>query len=434
MPITSTETLYAHFLQHPLACTDTRNIQKDCIFFALKGPSFNGNTFAAQALASGAAFAVIDEPAYATDPRCLLVDDVLRALQDLARFHRHALKLPVVGITGSNGKTTTKELLAAVLSKKYRTLYTKGNLNNHIGVPLTLLSLDTSHEMAVIEMGANHQQEIALLSSIAEPNYGLITNVGLAHLEGFGGPEGVLKGKTELYDFLQATGGTAFVLADDERLVKRAAGLKKTVLYGTKGNPAIKGTLLDAAPFVRFSWSAPGIAAHDVTTQMVGDYNLPNLLAAITCGLELGVSPAAIDEAIAGYVPDMNRSQVIRKGSNTIIMDAYNANPSSMTAALRNFAAMGAPQKLVVLGDMLELGEEEQSLHQNIVNQLNELKLMNVLLVGPRFASCALLPGTISVTDSETAAKWIASQQLNDTLLLIKGSRGIRLEKVLEAL
>ncbi|TND04259.1 MAG: UDP-N-acetylmuramoyl-tripeptide--D-alanyl-D-alanine ligase [Bacteroidetes bacterium] len=434
MPAATTEQVYDLFKRQSRVCTDTRNIIPGSIFFALKGANFNGNSFAADAIKQGAAFAVIDEAAYDTGDHCLLVPDVLTALQDIARLHRRYTKIPVIAITGSNGKTTTKELVAAVLSKKFKTLFTQGNLNNHIGVPLTLLRITVADEMAVIEMGANHQQEIALLCSIAEPDSGMITNAGLAHLEGFGGPEGVLKGKTELFDFLRTKTGTAFVLSDDPRLTERAKGIQKIITYGVKNEAQVRGTLIAADPFVRFRWSSPGISTREVATQMVGDYNLPNMLAAISCGLEYGVSPEDIDAAVAGYIPDMNRSQVIRRGSNTIIMDAYNANPSSMTAALRNFAGMAGEHKLVILGDMLELGQDEKSLHQQIVNQLSELQLKNVLLVGSIFSGCSLSPGTVFVNDSGKATTWLKENPPQNSLVLVKGSRGTKLEKVLDAL
>lgn len=433
MPSATTEQIYVHFLQHPQVCTDTRKIIPGSIFFALKGANFNGNTFAAEALKQGAAYAVIDEAAFDGE-RCLLVSDVLSTLQDLGRMHRRQLGLPVIAITGSNGKTTTKELTAAVLSKKFKTLYTEGNLNNHIGVPLTLLRLSATHQIAVVEMGANHQKEIAALCAIAEPDAGMITNVGLAHLEGFGGPEGVLKGKTEMFDFLRNGSRTAFALADDPRITERAAGIHKVITYGTRNNPEIYGELLGADPFVRFRWQTPGIAVRTVNTQMVGGYNLPNMLAAISCGLSFGVTPEAIDEAIAAYVPDMNRSQVIRKGSNTIVMDAYNANPSSMTEALRNFAGMEGGNKLAILGDMLELGTESAFLHQSIIDQLTAMKIRHVLLVGPIFAACRLPEGAVVVTDSDKAGLWLKQHPPQHALILIKGSRGTKLERVLDAL
>ncbi|HET6991999.1 MAG TPA: UDP-N-acetylmuramoyl-tripeptide--D-alanyl-D-alanine ligase, partial [Bacteroidia bacterium] len=317
-----TEKLYDIFLRHPQVCTDTRNIIPGSIFFALKGGNFNGNTFAKEALSRGAALAVIDEKEYSDNENCFLVDDVLTALQNLARHHRQVLgkkKLRVFALTGSNGKTTTKELLARVLSKKFNTLFTKGNLNNHIGVPLTLLQLTAEHEMAVIEMGANHRKEIELLCSIAEPDFGLITNVGLAHLEGFGGAEGVLIGKTELFIDLKKRNGTAFALADDQRIVERASSLKH-ITYGTVDNSEVKGKLIAADPFVRFEWQANGIANHEVKTQMVGAYNLPNLIAACAAGFYFKIDTKEIDDAIASYAPDNNRSQVVKSGTNTILL------------------------------------------------------------------------------------------------------------------
>lgn len=435
--LTSTETLYEKFLLHPQVSTDTRNIHNGSIFFALKGENFNGNAFAAEALQKGAAYAVVDEANAVSSDRTLLVENVLQALQDLARHHRRTLGLPVIGITGSNGKTTTKELVAAVLAKKFRTLYTKGNLNNHIGVPLTLLSLTRDHEIAVVEMGANHQLEIKMLSEIAEPNYGLITNIGLAHLEGFGGPEGVLKGKTELFDFLRSHEGTAFVLADDPKLLEKSETITR-VLYGTLNNAEVQGRLLDAHPFVEFEWTSIRYktAAHTVQTKIVGTYNLPNMLAAVTVGLAFGVPAGDINAALESYVPEMNRSQVIEKNGNTIVMDAYNANPSSMVAALRNFKMMEADQKLIILGDMRELGDESNFLHETVIKEIQKLRLLDnsqLLLVGSEFKKHAPAPAA-TVPDSESAKLWLQQNRPENMLILVKGSRGMRLEKVLDVL
>jgi UDP-N-acetylmuramoyl-tripeptide--D-alanyl-D-alanine ligase len=429
---TSTETLYAHFLQHPQVCTDTRNIIAGGIFFALKGGNFNGNAFAAEALEKGAAYCVVDEANYATHSRCLLVDDVLIALQQLARHHRRQMPAKIFALTGSNGKTTTKELLARVLAQKFRTHATTGNLNNHIGVPLTLLALKPEHEIAVVEMGANHQQEIADLCAIAEPDYGLITNIGLAHLEGFGGPEGVLKGKTEMYDALRKRNGLVLVLADDARLIQRSEGMTR-VFYGTTDAAELKGVLLDATPFVQFSWSWQN-KQYNVDTKMVGTYNFPNMLAAATAGIVLGVTPEKISEALAAYVPANSRSQLIEKNGNTILLDAYNANPSSMTAAIINFSQMEAQHKFLILGDMFELGDQAAEEHQRVVDLLATQKLNSVILAGKNFAATTDSFGAIRVDDGAQAAAWLKDHPQTNTLMLIKGSRGMKLETVLEAI
>ncbi|HEU4716460.1 MAG TPA: UDP-N-acetylmuramoyl-tripeptide--D-alanyl-D-alanine ligase [Bacteroidia bacterium] len=434
MTFTDIPTLYGHYLRHPLVSTDTRTIPQGSLFFALKGGNFNGNKFAAQALEKGAAFAIVDEAECVSGDRFLLVPDVLQALQELARFHRDSLGkkgLNVFALTGSNGKTTTKELLARVLSVKYRTLFTQGNLNNHIGVPLTLLQLNETHEMAVVEMGANHQGEIRRLCGIADPDFGLITNIGLAHLEGFGGPEGVLKGKTELFEHLRKKNGTAFVLADDGRVMKIAEGMK-TITYGTNQHAGVRGNFISADPFVRFSWETDSVTAHEVESRMVGAYNLTNLLAACAAGFYFGVPATEIDEAIASYIPSNARSQMEKRGSNTLILDCYNANPSSMEAAIENISKMPAERKILVLGDMFELGEESAKEHQRIVNFIGEkTKSATVLLIGKLFGATKDDFGGIRLADTAEAAQWMKKNQPENSLILIKGSRGMKMENVL---
>lgn len=429
----STEQLYHVFLEYPKVSTDTRNIIPGSIFFALKGGNFNGNAFAEEAISKGAAYAVIDEKELAGDERHLLVNDVLIGLQDLARYHRQQLGkngLRVFGLTGSNGKTTTKELLARVLSKKFKTLFTEGNLNNHIGVPLTLLKLDGSHEMAVIEMGANHQKEIELLSSICEPDYGLITNVGLAHLEGFGGPEGVLKGKTELFRDLAKRNGIAFVLADDARLIENAAGLKQ-ITYGTNGKGEVTGKLIAADPFVRFEWSEKNIPAHEVKTQMAGAYNLPNLIAACAAGVYFEIPANEIDDAIASYAPSNARSQLEKRGTNSLILDYYNANPSSMEAAIENLSKIPAKNKMIVLGDMFELGDAAATEHQKVVNLVGEkIPEAKLVLVGKLFSATKYKYNSVKFPDSAAAAEWMKNNKPENALILIKGSRGMKMETV----
>ncbi|GAB4132586.1 MAG: UDP-N-acetylmuramoyl-tripeptide--D-alanyl-D-alanine ligase [Bacteroidia bacterium] len=426
--------LYEIFLKHPVVSTDTRTITDDCIFFALKGANFNGNAFAGEALSKGAAFAVIDEEAFKNDDRYILVQDVLTTLQQLAHYHRTVLGergLRVIGLTGSNGKTTTKELVARVLSKKYETHFTAGNLNNHIGVPLTLLQLKPYHEIAVIEMGANHQGEIAELSAIADPDAGMITNIGLAHLEGFGGPEGVLKGKTELFRHLEKKKGKVFVLADDKRLLELSKNFNR-ILYGTSDEATVKGNVISANPFIHFNWSFEG-RKHTVKSHLVGAYNLPNMLAAVAIGLYFEISPEEICEAISSYIPTNNRSQLEHRGSNQLILDCYNANPSSVSAALENFAGIEAANKYIFLGDMFELGESSHEEHQKIATLIS-LKLPDakVYLVGKHFYGTT---GGANIYRRQSAAEVIEEIKNNipqQALILIKGSRGMKMEQIAE--
>ncbi|HLG03173.1 MAG TPA: UDP-N-acetylmuramoyl-tripeptide--D-alanyl-D-alanine ligase [Bacteroidia bacterium] len=435
MAFVSTEELYTIFLRYPKISTDTRAIQPGSIFFALRGANFNGNLFVKEALEKGAAYAVADE-IRGKDDRVLPVPDVLFALQELGRHHREQLGkkgLKVLALTGSNGKTTTKELLARVLSRKFRTLFTEGNLNNQIGVPLTLLRLTTMHEMAVIEMGANHRGEIAMLCTILFPDYGLITNIGLAHLEGFGGPEGVLKGKTELFRFLEKRDGTAFVFADDPNLVDAAQKLN-TLTYGTGEDAAISGKLLSTDPFVKFEWKKYG-ERYTVQTQLLGGYNLPNLLAACAVGSYFAIPPEQINEAIAAYIPSNTRSQLEEAGTNTLILDYYNANPSSMEAAIENFAKIPAEKKLLILGDMFELGEVAAAEHQRIVDLAGEkVPGAMMLLIGKLFAATEDDFNTVRLPDAVTAAEWLQTNMPENTLILIKGSRGMKLEQCADVL
>ena len=430
--------LYKIFEQHPVVCTDTRDIKKGSLFFALKGASFNGNTFAAKALESGCSYAVIDEEKYKKDDRILLVPDVLEILQALANYHRRMLNTPVIGITGSNGKTTTKELIAAVLSKKYKILATKGNLNNHIGVPLTLLSLTKQHEMAVIEMGANHIGEIADLCIIAEPNYGIITNIGRAHLEGFGSVEGVVKAKTELYQFIKKTNGILFVNAGNELLMKHAAEIKN-ILYGELDDIDTDGQLVDADPFLKIRWknkneAVPLIRKEIVATKLIGKYNFENIIASACIGNHFNVEEKLIKEALENYSPDNSRSQVIVKGSNKIILDAYNANPTSMKAAIENFAEIKWPNKILIVGDMLELGTESEQEHQVIVELIKQKGFMHVILVGKLFSSVINSINATCFDTSDKVSEWFKANPLKNSSVLIKGSRGTKLEKILVVL
>jgi len=437
MEFTNTEKLYEIFLLHPQVCTDTRNVQKGSIFFALKGSNFNGNIFAKEALLKGAAYVVVDEIQETKSENFIFVEDALTALQNLAQYHRKKLgqkKLKVLALTGSNGKTTTKELIARVLSKKFKTHFTSGNLNNHIGVPLTLLQLNESHEIAVIEMGANHQKEIEFLCAITEPDFGLITNVGMAHLEGFGGPQGVLLGKTELFSNLSKNGGFAFVMSDDPRLLERAGDIAKQT-YGTNNDATIKGNLIEANPFVVFEWQGNKIAKHSVRTQIIGDYNFMNLIAACAVGNYFEIDEKEIDDAIASYVPDNNRSQLINCGTNTLVLDAYNANPSSMIAAIDNLARMKNEKKIIILGDMFELGEESTYQHQQIVNLIAEkIPAATLLLVGELFSKTKYKYNSIKFSDSKSAAIWIGINFPSNSLILIKGSRGVKMERCADVL
>lgn len=428
----STEQLYEIFLKHPVVSTDTRTIPPGCIFFALKGGNFNGNVFAKEALSKGAAYAVVDQEEFAEGERSLLAKDVLTALQELSAHHRKTLGangLKVVALTGSNGKTTTKELMARVLAKKYNVLFTQGNLNNHIGVPLTLLRLNSSNEVAVIEMGANHQGEIRELCTIADPDFGLITNIGLAHLEGFGGEEGVFKGKTEMLLHLEKKNGFAFLLEDEVRLHHFKTRLKN-LSFGLSVTADVQGTLFDSTEFVKYEWHAGNVPPRDVQTQMIGAYNLPNMLAATAVGLYLGVSPENIDEAISSYVPGNNRSQLEKRGTNTLILDCYNANPSSMVAAIQNVAITPAQNKVLILGDMFELGDSSEREHQQIVDFIDEnIVDATVFLVGAHFSSTSGALRFHRMSDAAEVKSWLEKFPPNDSLILIKGSRGMKMEE-----
>ncbi|HLC83779.1 MAG TPA: UDP-N-acetylmuramoyl-tripeptide--D-alanyl-D-alanine ligase [Bacteroidia bacterium] len=439
------EKLYSIFLKHPIVCTDTRDIKPGSIFFALKGGNFNGNKFAEKAIEMGCAYAVIDEKfplgegGRGIEGKLLLVDDVLKALQQLANHHRKQLTIPVIGITGSNGKTTSKELINAVLSKKYKVLATVGNLNNHIGVPLTLLNITKQHEMAIIEMGANHQGEIAELCEIAEPDFGIITNIGKAHLEGFGGIEGVKKGKSELYKYIQSKQGKLFVHGDDEVLLELSASNEK-VTYGTKKLYDIVGAISESTnEFISFQWAtrynAVDIKKSElVSTQLVGIYNYYNLLCAACVGNYFKVDDASINQALKEYTPSNNRSQLHKTKSNKLILDYYNANPSSMSLAIENFSNLNHPNKMVILGDMLELGSESKKEHDAIVALLQQKNISNVLLVGPLFMDSVKNTNTNAFSTSDEAVEFLKQNKISDSTILIKGSRGIKLEKVVEVL
>lgn len=432
----TTEQLYQIFESHPVVTTDSRDCPEGSIFFALKGASFNGNKFAAVALQQGCAFAVVDEPEYCAqgDERYILVDDVLHAFQLLARHHRRTLGTRIVGITGTNGKTTTKELMAAVLGEKYNVLYTLGNFNNDIGVPKTLLRLKPEHQVAVVEMGASHPGDIKTLVELVEPDLALITNVGMAHLQGFGSFEGVVKTKGELYDFMrQSKRGKVFVDANNPHLMGIVQGLD-LVKYGTPASDDlfVGGKVVSAAPFLRFAWQREGGEWNEVQTHLVGAYNVLNMLAAISVGLYLGVSADEANRALANYVPSNNRSQLEETAHNKLIMDAYNANPTSMSVALNNLNDMEVPHKMAILGDMLELGAASAEAHQAIVDQLSRLSLDEVWLVGPEFARtrCAFR----KFNDVDEVIAQLQNQCPEGRYILVKGSHGIRLDKLSQCL
>lgn len=428
-------TLYQIFQSCSEVTTDSRVCPPNSLFIALKGDSFNGNKFAAQALKDGCSYAVIDEPQYAVegDERYIVVDDSLTALQQLANHHRRQFKCKVIGITGTNGKTTTKELMAAVLSRKYRVLFTMGNFNNHIGVPLTLLRLTAEHDLAVIEMGANHPGEIDLLARIAEPDFGIITNVGKAHLEGFGSFEGVIKTKGELYDFLrERPEATVFVHHENPYLMDMTQGLN-LIAYGTQKGLYVNGRVTENAPFLTFEWrNGESGATHSVKTQLIGEYNFLNALAAITIGYYFGVSPAEINHAIEAYTPQNNRSQLKETADNTLIVDAYNANPTSMMAALENFRKMSVPNKMVILGDMKELGSDSKSEHQKAVDYLKESSFEEVILVGECFSET--IHPFRSYPDVSKLIEALQKSKPKGMTILIKGSNGIKLIQAVDYL
>lgn len=426
------DSLYQLFRQYPTVTTDTRNIPENSIFFALKGDKFNGNAFATEALSKGAAFAVVDQPEYATSDRMILVDDVLLCLQQLANYHRQQLKLPILAITGTNGKTTTKELVAAVLAKKYRIHFTQGNLNNHIGVPLTLLAMTSDTEMGIVEMGANHPGEIKLLCEIADPDYGMVTNIGKAHLEGFGSFEGVIKTKSEMYDYLRAKKAKCFINADNPLLLKQAAHLEQ-ITYGKTEGCFLTGELATTEYNLVIRALFPKGWLY-LKSKLIGDYNFENLLASACIGKYFGVNPLQIQKALNEYTPTNNRSQLIRSPKNTIIMDAYNANPTSMMMALSNFASIDNNQKCIILGDMLELGEVSEAEHQKIMDYIESSNFTEVLLVGPRFKKTIATNGKKKFDNVELLFDHLQTYPIKNKLILVKGSRGIHLEKILELL
>jgi UDP-N-acetylmuramoyl-tripeptide--D-alanyl-D-alanine ligase len=425
-----TSSLYQLFLKHPVVTTDSRNIPVSSIFFALKGENFDGNAFAEDALAKGAAYAVVDKRPNTENDRLILVPDVLTALQNLARYHRDRLGIPILAITGSNGKTTTKELVAAVLAKKFQVNFTKGNLNNHIGVPLTLLSMDKNCEFGVVEMGANHPGEIKVLAEIANPDFGMITNVGKAHLEGFGSFEGVIRTKSELYDFIRNKKGKCFVNADNPILSTQANGIDQ-ITYGKSSGYYLNGEPVSSGNNLVVKALFPKGLLY-LKSKLIGDYNFENILAAACIGKYFDVDPLLIEQAIAEYEPSNNRSQLIKSSRNTIIMDAYNANPTSMMAALKNFANIKAEEKCVILGDMLELGDSSSEEHQHIVDFIETQDFDQCILVGPQFFGTVDRTKKEKFNNVELLSNYLKTQPIENKFILVKGSRGIHLERVLE--
>jgi UDP-N-acetylmuramoyl-tripeptide--D-alanyl-D-alanine ligase len=414
--------------------TDSRKIALGNIYFALKGESFDGNTFASNALNTGASYAIVDNPSIVTNERMVLVKDVLKTLQELATFHRRALGIPIVGITGTNGKTTTKELIKAVLSSKYKVWATIGNLNNHIGVPLTLLSMNEDTEIGIVEMGANHPLEIKQLCEIAEPDMGLITNIGKGHLDGFGGFEGVKRTKKELYDFLEKRKGLVFYNSDNVILSAIIDKLKvETLSYGPKSGILCKGQAKTGEFFLTIEAEAQGIK-FSIETKLVGDYNLENVLAACAVGLRFNISPMQISEAISSYTPTNNRSQLFVTSQNRLLLDCYNANPSSTEAALQNFSRLNEPNKAIIIGDMLELGDDSEEEHIKILKLATKISDCKVFIVGPWYKKLSGNYPFKSFETSDELKEYLSSAPLKGHFILIKGSRGIKLEKIIDVL
>lgn len=422
--------LYNIYLNHNTICTDTRKIKKNSLFFALKGDNFDGNKFAKDAIEKGSSFAIIDNENFKENEQYIVVKDVLSTLQELAKYHREQLKIPVIGITGSNGKTTTKELIKSVLSQKYNCFATYGNLNNHIGVPLSLLSINKNHEMAIIEMGANHQKEIEFLCTISQPDYGLITNIGKAHLEGFGGIEGVKKGKTELYQYLINNNKKAFINKDDNNLNEYIT-IIDSITFGKANDNFCAISLNSIEPTLQVNYKTQQNEG-EITSHLIGEYNFNNIAVAITIGSYFKLTNSQIKQGIESYIPQNSRSQIIKTSKNEIILDAYNANPTSMDAALKNLNRTKANNKFAVLGDMLELGNESEQEHKTITDLLATLNI-NAILVGKEFSKINQSQFKTFVT-TEEAKTFLKNEKISDTLILIKGSRGIKLENVLESI
>jgi UDP-N-acetylmuramoyl-tripeptide--D-alanyl-D-alanine ligase len=420
--------IYKVFKSSNGVCTDTRQIRPNDLFIALKGPNFNANEFASKAIDLGACFAIIDDPAYATE-KTILVSDGLSCLQDLARLHRSKLNYPIIGLTGSNGKTTTKELISSVLSQMYKVRSTSGNLNNHIGVALTVLSFDSNLDFGIIEMGANHQKEIEFLCTIAQPDFGLITNFGKAHLEGFGGVEGVIKGKSELYDFIRNNGKTAFINGDDPKQIKQIGNYENVVTFGTSYTVDYRIRLLSSDPYVKLQYKNELIESH-----LIGEYNFGNIAVAIAIGAHFELAPEKIKKGIENYQPDNNRSEILKKGSNQVILDAYNANPTSMLAALKSFSKLEAANKYLFLGDMFELGEDSAMEHQAIVDYVEAHFEKHLYFIGSHFYNTTTNDPSVKFKSFEEAIDTIRSLSPENAHVFIKGSRGMALERLVDYL
>jgi UDP-N-acetylmuramoyl-tripeptide--D-alanyl-D-alanine ligase len=422
--------LYQLFKNSTGICTDTRHLKKGQLFFALKGGNFNGNLFAASAIENGASYAIVDEALVNAHNRHIMVNDVLSTLQELAAYHRLQMKIPVLAITGSNGKTTTKELIYKVLSKKFQTLATIGNLNNHIGVPLTLLRITEQTEIAIIEMGANHVGEINDYCQWTHPNFGLITNIGLAHLEGFGGPEGVKKGKSELYNSIKKNDGLLFLNKDDEVLTELLATYSKVFTYGTHNDADVQGKInKNNEKILQVTWNE-----NTIQTNLSGDYNFMNIMSAIAIGVYFKVDELDIVNAIQSYFPDNNRSQIKKIGSNTFILDAYNANPSSLKLAIENFAQLSTPsKKMIIIGEMKEMGIYSKEMHRDLITLIRKFNFDQIVLVGNEFQGLLQSQEGLYFENSSDAKAWWQQAAPDDYTILMKGSRGIALEKILEA-
>ncbi len=421
--------IHSIFLNSSGITTDSRKIEKGQIFFALKGENFNGNEYAQSAIDIGAKYAIIDEAKYADIERTILVKDVLNYLQELAKFHRTYLNIPILAITGTNGKTTTKELISSVLKKKFDLGYTQGNLNNHIGVPLTILSFTKDTEMGVVEMGANHLGEIETLCNIAEPDYGIITNIGKAHIEGFGSFEGVIRTKSELYNYLKRKNGIVFINGEDDLLLRQAAGIEK-INYGRNHDLFISAEFIASSPFLEIKWDK-----YEIKTKLVGEYNFNNVLAAICIGSYFNVTNEKIVEAIEEYQPKNNRSQLTKTETNTLIIDAYNANPTSMDLAIKNFLNIKEAKKGLILGDMFELGDSSNEEHYKIAKLVEELNFGTTIFVGENFYNFrSEFPLFQFFNDAASLCNHLQINKIEDTTLLLKASRGIKLEQVIDYL
>jgi UDP-N-acetylmuramoyl-tripeptide--D-alanyl-D-alanine ligase len=424
------------FLRHSKISSDTRNIEPNSLFFALKGSNFNGNHFALKALELGAAFAIVDEKTEVENNKFILVENVLETLQQLAAYHRNYINVPVIALTGSNGKTTCKELLKCTLSQKFNVLATSGNLNNHIGVPLTLLQLSHAHDFAVIEMGANHQKEIELLCSIAQPNYGIITNIGKAHLEGFGGIEGVLKGKSELYVFLKKSNGLVFLRNEDSKLVQVAKGIEK-ITFGETNEAFLNAQLISDFPFVEFEFNSHNNLTKEekntlVKSKLTGKYNFYNMIAAACVASYFNISNEKIKQALETYTPQNNRSEIITKNSCKIYLDAYNANPTSMALSIENFAKEKLENKVLIIGEMNELGEDSDTEHTTIVDLIESLQFKNVFLIGTKFKSSVSTKPFVYHENTDLLLDYLSKTSFQNTAFLLKGSRSNALEKLVE--